>query len=112
MGIFEAMGHSFKLILSYFGQIMFLLLLLAIISLRILMNVVIVVLIPGIMVGLFLGLTSVVSPAIGYIVAGAIGMGMIVSASYFFCYIDIFKEAVWTVAYIELKKNKDLDHIE
>jgi hypothetical protein len=112
MGIFEAMGHSFKLLLSYIGQIAFLLLLLLIISVRILMNAVIVILIPAIVVGMALALTSVISLAVSYTIAGITGVALIGVASYFFCYIDVFKEAVWTVAYIELKKNKDLDHIE
>jgi hypothetical protein len=111
-GIFEAMGQSFKLIVSYLGQIVFLLLLLMVISLRIVLNVVIIVLIPAIMVGLGLLLTYFLSTTLSYIITGAVGVILVGVASYFFGYLEVFKEAVWTIMYIELKKNKDLDHIE
>jgi len=112
VGIFEAMGQSFKLIVSYLGQVMFLMLLLLVISLRVLLNTLIVLIMPAIVVGIAIFLTIYLAPLISYLIAGAIGIAMVIAASYFFGYLHVFQEAVWTITYIELKKNKDLDVIE
>jgi len=111
MGIFEAIGRSFKLIVSNLSHIFFLLLLLFVISLRIVVNAVAVVLIPGIILGLALLLTSILPAAISYTIAGLVGVGLIVAASYLFAYIQAFKVTVWTITYLELIKVKDLDVI-
>lgn len=112
VGIFEAMGQSFKLLLSYLPQIMFLLFLLLIISIRIFINACIVIVIPFIVAGVSVALTSFFSPIASYTVAGFTGVLLVGIASYLFCYVDVFKEAVWTIAYLDLKNRKDLDVIE
>ncbi len=112
IGIFEAMGQSFKLIVSYIGQIMFLLLLLIIISIRVLINTVIVLILPVIVVGFFYLLLLFLSPVFSYLIAGLVGFGLVIAASMLFAYLHVFNEAVWTITYMELKKRKDLDHIE
>ncbi len=113
MGIFEALGLSFKLIVSYLGKIMFLLLLLFVISLRILLNAAVVLVIPGIVVGIAVSLTWLFSSTvIAYTIAGIIGVLLIAVASYFFGILHVFKQTVWTITYMELRKNKDLDLIE
>lgn len=111
MGVFSAIGRSFKLIVSHLGQIVFLLLLLFVISLRIFINAVMVVLIPGVIVGLGLILTTILPEAISYSIAGLVGLAMVVGASYMFAYISAFKTTVWTLTYLELIKHKDLDVI-
>ncbi len=113
MSIFEALGHSFKLIVSYLGKIMFLLLLLFVISLRILLNAVMVLLIPGIVVGVAMGLMWLFSShVIAYVAAGIVGIALIAVSSYFFGVLHVFNQTVWTITYIELRKNKDLDIID
>jgi hypothetical protein len=111
-GIFEAMGQSFKLVVSYLGRVMFLLLLLFVISIRIMINTMIILVIPSMVIGFGFLLGFVLSPVLSYTVAGILGIGLIVAASYLFAYLEVFKEAVWTITYIELKRNKDLDVIE
>lgn len=111
LGIFTSMGRSFKLIVSHLGQIVFLLLLLFVISLRIVINAIMVVLIPAIIIGLGLLLTTILPTAISYTIAGLVGLGLIVGASYMFSYIHAFKTTVWTITYLELIKHKDLDLI-
>lgn len=111
MGIFVAIGRSFKLIVSNLSHIMFLLVLLFVISLRILVNAIAVILIPAIIVGLGLLLTSILPAVISYTIATLVGFGLIVAASYLFAYIQAFKVAVWTITYLELMKHKDLDII-
>lgn len=111
-GVFESIGQSLKLIVSYLSQVMFLLVLLFVITLRILINTVVVLVIPGVVVGIALLLTFVLSPAASYTIAISIGAVLVLIASYFFGYLHVFREAVWTITYMELKKNKDLDVIE
>lgn len=110
-GVFSAIGQSFKLIVSYLTHIMFLLLLLFIISIRIVLNTLIVLIMPAIVIGIAILFTFVLSPAISYTIAFGIGMVLVLVASYFFGYLHVFQQTVWTVTYMELKKNKDLDVI-
>lgn len=111
LGIFDAIGRSFKLIVSHLPRIMFLYLLLIVISLRIAINAVMVVLIPAIMVGFGFLLTFFVSKVVAIVAAGALGFVLIGVASYFLGYILAFKQTVWTLTYMEFMKEKDLDEI-
>lgn len=111
INIFEAMGCSFKLIVSHIGHIMFLLLLLFVISVRIALNVAMVILIPAIIVTMGYLLTFIISPVLSYTIASIVGVALVVGASYFFAYLHAFKHAVWTITYLELIKKGDLDKI-
>mgnify|MGYP006193808659 CR=1 FL=1 len=93
------------------GVLGFLLLLLFVISLRIVINAVMVILIPGIIIGLGLLLTTILPEAISYSIAGLVGLVLVIGASYMFAYISAFKTTVWTLTYLELIKHKDLDVI-
>ena len=110
-GPFAAIGKSMKLIISHLSHIVFLLILLFVISLRILINIVMILLIPGVVIGIGILLTQVLSPALSYSIGGVVGLALVVVASYFFAYITVFKQTVWTVTYLELSKLKDLDVI-
>jgi len=111
LGIFTAIGRSFKLIVSHLSHVVFLLLLLFVISLRIVINAIMVVLIPAIIIGLALILTTILPQAISYTIAGIVGLALVIAASYMFAYIHAFKVTVWTLTYLELIKHKDLDLI-
>jgi hypothetical protein len=110
-GIFDGMGRSFKLIISYAGHIMFLMLLLFVISLRIIFNTIIILVIPALVAGISFLLAMIFSPLVTWTIATIIAVLLVVVASYFFGYLHTFKQAVWTIAYIELRKHKDLDVI-
>ena len=110
-GIFDAIGRSFKLIVSHLSRIMFLYLLLIVISLRIAINAVMIVLIPAIMLGFGFLLTFFVSQFVAVIAAVILGFILIAVASYFLGYILAFKQTVWTLTYMEFMKEKDLDEI-
>ena len=112
MGPFEAIGRSIKLILSHLGHVFFLFLLLFVISMRILLNVAMVVVIPAVVIGTGLLLTQFLSPALSYSIGGVIGLVLVAAASYFFAYLMVFKQTVWTITYLELSSMKDLDIIE
>lgn len=104
--------HSYKLLISHLSHIVFLLVLLFVISLRILLNILTVLLIPAIIVGLALVFGLFLSPVVSYSIAGIIGIILIFVASYFFAYLHVFKQTVWTITYIELSKEKELDKID
>ncbi len=110
-GIFSAMSTSFKLIVSYLGRIMFLMLLLFVITIRIILNTLIVLIIPAIVVGIAILFTFVLSPAASYTIAFCIGTVLVLIASYFFGYLQVFQHTVWTITFMELRKHKDLDVI-
>ncbi|MFA6038749.1 MAG: hypothetical protein WCV62_04220 [Candidatus Peribacteraceae bacterium] len=112
VSIFAGLGSSFKLILSYLNHVMFLWLLLLVITIRVAFNALLVLLIPTIAVGIGLLLANVLSPLYTLLIAIGIGVLLLFIASYFFAYLHVFKEAVWTVTYFELKKHKDLLVIE
>lgn len=111
VGVFPAIGRSIKLIISHLGHVVFLLILLFVISLRILINIIMILVIPGIAIGVGLLLAQFFSPAISYGVGSIISLVLIVVASYFFAYLTVFKQTVWTITYMELNTLKDLDII-
>ncbi len=111
VGVFDAIGQSTKLVFSYPGHIIFLILLLLIITFRIFVNLVILILIPTLVIGLGIVLTYILTPVISYSIAGIIALILTLVAAYFFMYLHVFKQAVWTIMYMELTKEKELDKI-
>jgi len=110
-GIFDAIGKSMKLIVSYLWHIIFLVLLMLIISIRIFVNTIVAILIPGIVFGIGIVLTYIFTPTVSYTVASIIGLILIFITAYFFTYLHVFKQTVWTILYMELIKEKELDRI-
>lgn len=110
-GVFHAVGKSMKIIISYLGNILFLFILMFIISLRILINAIMVILIPGSIVGLGLLFALFLPAVVSYSISTVIGIAIICIASYFFAYLHVFKQTVWTLTYLELSEKKDLDVI-
>ena len=111
VSIFRAMGQSFKLIVSYLSHVMFLLLLLLMISIRIAMNAITILFIPGIAIGLGLLLPIFLPSALSYTIAAVVTTITIVFVSYLLTYLHVFKQTVWTITYLELSTKKDLDVI-
>jgi hypothetical protein len=109
--VFQAIGRSFKLIISYLKHVLFLKVLLLIISLRILLNALVVLLVPAITIGLGLLLGTFLAPIISYTIAVIVGIALLLVASYFFAFVHVFKQTVWTLAYLHLSDRKDLDVI-
>jgi hypothetical protein len=112
IGIREAIKQSFKLVISYLGHVVFLMLLLLVIALRIVANLLMVVLVPGIILGLGFLLTTYLPAVVSYSITTVLGLILIVLASYLFAYLEVFRQTVWTITYMELSRLKDLDVIE
>jgi len=110
-GVFAAIGRSFKLIISHLSHTVFVFVLLFVISLRIIINAVMILLIPALALGFGWMLTFFLSHTLSYGIAFVLGVGLLVGAAYFFAYLTVFKQTVWTLTYLELSKQKDLDVI-
>jgi hypothetical protein len=111
-GVFGGVSESFKLIISHLSHIMFVLILLFVITLRVIINAVMVLLIPAIAIGVALLLALFLSPFASYMIASIVGVLLILGASYFFAYLHVFKQTVWTLTYMELSSRKELDVID
>ena len=111
LGPFASIGKSMKLIISHLGHVVFLLILLFVISLRIIINIIMILLVPGVVIGVGLLLAKFLSPVISYTIGSIIGLALTVVASYFFAYLTVFRQTVWTITYLELSQMKDLDVI-
>jgi len=112
LGIRKAIAKSCKLVISYLGHVVFLILLLFVIMLRIVANALMVIIIPGIVLGVGFLLTLFLPHVVSYSIATLLGIAIIFVASYFFAYLEVFRQTVWTLTYIELSQLKDLDVIE
>jgi hypothetical protein len=111
-GVFGSIGRSFKLIVSHLRHVVFLLILLFIISLRVLLNALVLLVLPGIIVGIGLLLATFLSVTLTIVISTIVGITLVFIASYFFAYLHVFQQTVWTITYMELSKLKDLDIIE
>ena len=112
LGIRQAIARSCKLVISYLGHVVFLILLLFVIMLRIIANLLMVIIIPGVVLGVGFLLTLFLPHIISYSIATLLGLAIIFFASYLFAYLEVFRQTVWTLTYIELSRLKDLDVIE
>lgn len=114
-GVKETIGRSVKLVLSHLGHVVFIMLLLFFIILRIIANLLMIIIVPGVVLGvgyLLVWLLPSVPAAIPYSISGLLGIVIIFLASYFFAYLEVFRQTVWTITYMELNQLKDLDIIE
>ncbi len=111
-GIGDALRHSFKLVVSYLGHVVFLLIIGFVISLRIFLNVIMIFLVPGIIIGIGFVLALFLDPLISYGIGAILGLVIIGFASYLFAYLEVFRQNIWTITYIELSRLKELDIIE
>ncbi len=111
-GVFRSIGHSFKLVISYLGRVVLIAVLLLVIILRIILNAIVIFVIPAIIFGLGFLLTRFLPEIVSFGISGLIGITIALIASYFLGYVTVFKNAVWTITYLELSKEKELDVIE
>jgi len=112
VGVGGAIKKSFKLVISYLGHVVFLMLLMFVIMLRIVANILMVIILPAVVMGVGFVLTLFLPSVISYVLAVILGIGIILAASYFFAYLEVFRQTVWTLTYIELSAMKELDIIE
>lgn len=112
VGMFTAMGMSFKLVLSHLSKIVFLLVLLFVISLRIVINAAMALLLPALIFGFAFLFSTFLSATVTTVLTGLIAIILVALSSYLFAYLEVFKQTAWTITFLELSKLKELDVIE
>jgi hypothetical protein len=111
-GTFQAMGASFKLVISHLSKIVFLLVLLFVISMRIVINALMALLLPALVIGFAFLFSTFLSPTITAILTGIISLVLVALSSYLFAYLEVFKQTAWTITFLELGKLKEMDVID
>lgn len=89
LGVFAAIGQSFKLIVSYLSHIVFLVLLMLVISVRIVINTVLLLVIPALAIGLGMLLFLILPAFLSILIASLFGFALLVLASYFLAYLRL-----------------------
>ncbi len=111
LGVFEAAGRSIKLTVSYLSHVVFLALLMMVIGLRVVINVVVIIVLPAVLFGLGTLLTLFLAPSIAWTIIGIVGVVLVFFLAYGLTYLNVFKQTVWTIMFIEMNKQRDLDAI-
>ncbi len=70
------------------------------------------ILVPAIVLAFGLLFASFLPAFISYTISSILGIVIIFFASYFFAYLEVFRQTVWTITYMELCKKKELDVID
>jgi hypothetical protein len=70
-----------------------------------------ILIVPGIVIGIGVLLTQFLPTVLSYSVGTVVGLILVAIASYFFAYLTVFRQTVWTITYLELSSLKDLDII-
>lgn len=108
--IFTAMKLSTILVIKHWQHTFLILILMAIISLRIILNILIVLLIPMLIIGITaLFFYTAKLYAIGVVVGGVIGLILLIITSYLNATVDVWAKAVWVFSFLELTKKEEKD---
>lgn len=100
--VFEAIVKSCTLVVTHLESTLLLSILMLIISIRILVQIIFVLLIPIIIIASLYLFTSSAFPLIGFIVAGIASLILLYIASYLGGIIHVFAATVWTFTFLEL----------
>ncbi len=106
-GMLQGMLSSCALVIKQWHHTLFMLLLMAIISIRIVFNILVALLIPVLVVAPVLFFTGMTLVHIGVIVGVVLGLIALYFTSYFIGIFDVFSTAVWTFTFLELTAAKE-----
>ena len=81
------------------------------ISIRVLLNAIVLFVLPALILGISVILAYFFSALLTFLLSTIAGIILVLFASYFFAYLHVFTQTVWTITYMELQKKKDLDII-
>lgn len=102
----QSMGNSTRLVLIHFKETIFLILIMFLISIRIFINVLLILFIPLAIVSLTGYLASVTLAMIGTYIAIGIGIVLLFLASYFIGTLTVFSTAVWTLSFLKMREEE------
>jgi len=106
--VLNAMGQSAKLVLLSWQHTFLILILMAIIGLRIAINIIAILLIPAL---LFLSagyVATITFSSLGMVIGGVMMLIALIIASYFSGILSVFANAVWTFTFLELRTQTDI----
>ena len=106
-----AMGQSTRLVLVYFKETLFIMLLMLLISIRILINVILILFVPLLIITLTGYIASVVLAQIGIYIAIGVGIILLFLMAYFIGTLNVFTAAVWTLSYLKMTEEEYLEEV-
>lgn len=108
--VFSSMKASTLLVIKHWQHTFLILILMVIIGLRILVNVLIVLIIPGVIIGIVaIFVYSTALMKLGVIVGGLVGLFALYAASYFNAILDVWAKTIWVYLFLELTTQKEMD---
>ncbi len=106
--VFDSIVKSSTLVIKHLEATLLLSVLMLIISIRIVLQLLFVVLIPAvIIVPVYLFASSTI-PEIGFLIGGILGLVALYIASYLSATIHVFAASVWTFTFLELTKEEEI----
>jgi len=106
-GVFKSMLASSGMVVRQWHHTLFMFLLMAIISIRIVFNILVALLVPILVIAPIFFFASITLAKIGVVIGTIIGLVALYFASYFLGVFHVFATAVWTFTYMELMSIKD-----
>jgi len=100
--VFKSIWSSVKLVIYNWKHTILLMILMLFIIVRIIFNIILVLLIPGAIIGITWLVGSVEIEQIGVILGSIIGIVGLFFAAYFTAVLNLFTTAVWTYTFLEL----------
>lgn len=107
-GMVKSMLASSALVVRHWHHTLFMLLLMAIISIRIFINLLIALLIPLLVLGSVLLFANFASAKIGLLIGAVLSLVALYFTSYFVGVFHVFSTAVWTFTFLELRTKKEV----
>lgn len=108
--VFASMKASTLTVIKHWQHTFLILILMAIIGLRILVNVLIVLLVPGIIIGIVaIFVYSAALMKVGVVVGGLVGLVALYFASYFNAILDVWAKTIWVYSFLELTTTEETD---
>ncbi len=106
--VFESMKKSSKLVVMNWKHTLLITVLMLIIGIRIIIQAIIVFLIPVLVILITGYIATIALPVTSIIVGGLFGVVALLVSAYLNGIIDIFAYAVWTFAFLDLTKEKEV----
>lgn len=106
--VIESIAKSSVLVMTHLQETILLSLLMLIISIRILVQIVFVLLIPAVMLAIVYFFASTTVPLVAIWVAIGVGLLLLYIAAYLSATIHVFAASVWTFTFLELTSEEDV----
>lgn len=102
MGVIKSIGRSMRLVVRQWRHTLLILILMMIISLRIILNIVLVLLVPTLIFMAFGAMAALTLAKIGMVIGAVVGLAALFFAAYLTGVLEVFANAVWVFSFLEL----------